>query len=124
MKKIMLTLAIAITISITSAFAGEKNVTPEILKAFKSEFVTAQNVEWTISENYYRADFTLNEQKVFAYYNTDGEFLGLTRYISSTQLPITLQASIKKNYAAYWITNLFEVANDQGTSYYMTLEDA
>ena len=119
----MLTLAIAITMTITSAFAGEESVTPQILNAFKSEFVTAREVEWTISENYYRADFTLNDQKVFAYYNTDGQFLGLTRFISTTQLPITLQTSLKKNYDSYWITDLFEVANEEGTAYYITLEN-
>ena len=49
--------------------------------------------------------------------------LALTRNISSLQLPITLQASLKKNYENFWISDLFEVANEQGTTYYVTLED-
>jgi hypothetical protein len=40
------------------------------------------------------------------------------------QLPISLQTSLKKQCGDLWISDLFEVANDQGTSYYVTLENA
>ena len=50
--------------------------------------------------------------------------MGLTSNSSSLQLPITLQASLKNNYEGYWITDLFEMANEEGTSYYVTLESA
>jgi hypothetical protein len=39
-------------------------------------------------------------------------------------LPIALQAELKSNYDAYWISDVFEVANETGTSYYITLETA
>jgi hypothetical protein len=47
MKKMIMTLAIAI--STLSAFAGEENVTPKVLDAFKTKFKTAKEVEWTAS---------------------------------------------------------------------------
>ncbi|MFL5773633.1 MAG: hypothetical protein ACJ75F_10770, partial [Flavisolibacter sp.] len=31
---------------------------------------------------------------------------------------------LKKTSDKYWISDLFEMANDEGTSYYITLEDA
>jgi hypothetical protein len=40
------------------------------------------------------------------------------------QLPIALQADLKSNYNCYWISNVLEVANEEGTSYYITLETA
>ena len=50
--------------------------------------------------------------------------IALTRNLSSLELPIALQASLKKNYDCYWISDLIEVAREQGTSYYITLENA
>jgi hypothetical protein len=35
-----------------------------------------------------------------------------------------LTAELKKNYEGYWITDLFEIATDSQTSYYVTLENA
>ena len=49
--------------------------------------------------------------------------MGLTRNISTAQLPVSLQANLKKNYGGYWISDLFEVAKNNGTSYYVTLEN-
>lgn len=122
MKKMIITLAIAV--STLGAFAGEENVSPKVLDAFKNEFNTAKEVEWTAGSNYYKAAFTYNDKHVFAYYNMDGELLGLTRYISPVDLPLNLQNSPKKSYTDYWISDLFEVAKNDGTGYYITLENA
>jgi hypothetical protein len=122
MKKMMLTLAIAV--STFCAFAGEVNVNEKVLAAFKTEFKSAKDVKWTQGSNYYEAVFLYNEKYLFAYYNTEGELLGLTRYISPLDLPITLQKTINEKYQDYWISDLFEVAKNDGTSYYITLENA
>lgn len=127
MKKIIIMLAI--TISAVSAFAGKPtagdlNVNQKILDAFKTEFSTATNVEWTAGENYYMATFTYNDKYVFAYFNEEAELLGVTRHISSGNLPINLQTSLKKNYDNYWISDLMEVAKYNNTYYYITLENA
>jgi hypothetical protein len=121
MKKMIMTLAIAL--STLAAFAGEENVSPKVLDAFKSEFNTAKEVEWSAGADYYKAAFTYNDKQVFAFYSLDGELLGLTRYISPVDLPLNLQTSLKKQYSNYWVSDLFEVAKNGGTSYYMTLEN-
>jgi hypothetical protein len=99
-------------------------VATKVLNAFKTEFNTAKEVEWTVGSNYYKAAFVYNEKHVFAYYNEEGELLGLTRYLSSDDLPLNLQNNLKKSYSKYWISDLFEVAKSDGTVYYITLEDA
>lgn len=122
MKKMILSLAIAFTT--LSAFAGEENVNQKVLNAFRNEFTNASQVEWTVSDDYYKASFIYNDNYVFAYYNTDGELLGMTRYISTTDLPIHLQMNLKKKYNSYWVSDLFEVAKNDVTSYYITVENA
>lgn len=122
MKKMLLTLAIAI--STLSAFAGEEKVKPEVLNAFKNEFNTAKEVEWTVGSNYYMATFNYNDKYVFAYYSLEGVLLGLSHYISPADLPMALQNSLKKDYCDYWVSDLFEVAKNGKTEYYITLENA
>ena len=122
MKRIVLTLAIVV--STLGAFAWAEEVSPKVLNAFNNEFKTAKEVEWTTGTGYYRATFTYNEKHVFAYYNLNGELMGLTRYISPSDLPMLLQAELKSKYNEYWISDLFEVANNEGTAWFVTLEDA
>jgi hypothetical protein len=124
MKKMMIALVIIFTVMRATAFANEIGVKQEVLNAFKSEYSSAQEVNWTVGVNYYKATFVMNDQKLFAFYSIDGEFLALTRYVSSLQLPENIQNSLKKQFREKWITDLFEVVNSEGTMYYATLENA
>jgi hypothetical protein len=124
MKKIMMILALVLTVSTGFAFTGEEAVNKQALEAFKSEFVGATDVNWTAGSNYYKAAFTLNDQKLFAFYNSQGEFIAVTRYISSFQLPLNLQTDMKKSYSNFWVSDLFEMATNDDTSYYLTMENA
>ena len=123
MKKMILTLAIAF-IAFTSFASDNNTVSQKVLDAFKTEFSSAKEVQWTTESDYYRATFNYNGRYVFAYYSADGEFLGLTRYLSVNELPVLLQNNLKKNYDGYWISDLFEASKNEGTSYYITLENA
>lgn len=117
-------MTLAMAISSMVAFASEEKVNPEVLKSFKTEFNTAQDVQWTVAESYYQAAFNYNGEHLFAFYNATGELTALTRYISLTDLSLTLQNQLRKNYKDYWISDLFEVAKNGDTSYYITLENA
>ncbi len=117
-------LTLAIVVSTVCAFAGDSNVNQQVLDAFKTEFSTAKEVEWSVAANYYKATFNYNGKYVFAYYNEIGELLGLTRYISPSDLPLSLQNNLKKNYENFWVSDLFEASKNESTNYYITLENA
>ncbi len=117
-------LTLAIAVSTFSAFASDENVNQKVLNAFKKEFNTAREVEWATGSNYYKATFVYNEKHVFAYYNENGELLGLTRYLSPVDLPMNLQKNLKNDFKEYWISDLFEIAKNDGTAYFLTLENA
>ena len=123
MKRLLLTLTIAFSFFSLSSFAND-NVTPQALKSFRSSFKNATEVIWSVSNNYFKANFALNGQNVSAYYDTEGKMVALTRNISTLQLPLVLQTEIREKYDSYWVSDLFEVANDQGTTYYLTVENA
>jgi hypothetical protein len=122
MKKMILVLAIIV--SAMSAFASDEKVNEKVLQAFETEFNAVKNVSWTTGENYYKAEFVFNNQRVQAFYSLEGELMGLTRYITLLDLPLSLQANLKKNYSDYWISDVFEVSKSDATGYYITLEDA
>jgi hypothetical protein len=123
MKRLLLTLTIALSFISLSSFANDE-VSPRAVKSFNTSFKNATEVKWTVTDNYFKADFALNGQYVSAYYDTEGAMIAITRNISSLQLPIALQADLKKSYDAYWISDVIEVANETGTAYYITLETA
>jgi hypothetical protein len=123
MKKIIFVMGFLMIMVVSWAYPSEK-VSQKVLASFKTEFTNAQNVEWETGSNYFRAAFTMNEQRIFAYYNVDGDLLSIARYISSIQLPVNLFADLKNDYSKYWISDLFEVSNSEGLHYYVTLETA
>ena len=117
-------MTLAIAISSFAAFAREGNVSTTVLDAFTTEFAEAKDVQWTSGSNFYKADFIMNSQYMAAYYNFNGQLLGVTRNISSLDLPLNLQNNLRKDYGSHWISGLFEVSNDDGTHYYITMENA
>ena len=123
MKKIMITIAMMLAL-LTTAFAGEENVKAEILTAFKEKFSTAQEVSWNAGKMYAEATFLFNGNWMTAHYNDRAELIGVSRNITSSQLPYYLQNNLKKNYSGYWITDLFELSNSTGFSHYVTLKNA
>jgi hypothetical protein len=114
-----------LTVGISSSFANNKfeNVNEQVISSFKKDFATAQDVSWEKSKDISKATFKLNDQVMFAYYAEDGNLLAVIRNIVSGQLPISLLSDLKKNYSSYWISDLFEIAADDATSYYVTIED-
>jgi len=126
MKHRILTLALLLSLSISNIFANtnEEVVNAKAAISFKKEFSQAQEVKWENSKQYVKATFKLNDQVMIAYYSNAGELLGITRNLTTSQLPINLMAEIKKNHKNAWITDLFEITTNDETNYYITLEDA
>ena len=125
MKKYLLFLSLAVLVSVSSVFAGHKEgVSDKAIQSFQKDFARATNVQWESRKEFNRATFELNGEIMFAYYSPEGELLALSRNLVSSQLPIRLSASLKKTYNGYWITDLFEVASNNESSYYITIENA
>ena len=73
----------------------------------------------------HKAHFELNGSYVTAFYEPNGTMVALTRNLTLTQLPVKLQTSLKSAaYQQYWISELFEVSNEEGTQYFLVFENA
>ena len=124
MKKRMLTLALLLTLSISSIFANPaEEVNQKVMNSFKTEFASARDVKWETGKDFVKATFTLHDQVMFAYYSVDGVQIAVSRNIVSGQLPLSLLADLKKHYNGFWISDLFEMSAQTDTSYYITVEN-
>lgn len=124
MKKVILSLAIVLMIGISAFASTNDEVNQRAVSNFHKEFVSARNIVWEQKQDYLKVTFTLNEQVLFAYYNNNGDLQAIVRNLVSSQLPINLLTNLKKEYSGFWISDLFEVASDDQTNYYVTLENA
>ena len=122
----LLLVAITAVLSLTNMKASASDdiqVSAAVLTSFNASFRNVSEVEWKTAGNYYKADFTMNGQYVTAYYDAAANLMAVTRNVTSLQLPVTLQTALKKGYDAYWISDLFELSDDNGTAYYVTVEN-
>lgn len=124
MKKIILAIALVVSFSYASLANNKYEVSAQTLAAFNKDFTGATAVSWEQETNYSKASFSLNGNILFAYYSNTGELIATARNITSSQLPIVLLNAIKSQYGSFWISDLFEMASNNSTSYYITLENA
>jgi hypothetical protein len=122
MKKLFVILAIMGFLS-KPALAGNE-IPSEVLSAFKKDFDSASEVNWSNNTFFFQVEFTFREKRLFAFYSLEGKFMGLYRHISSTELPAHLRNSINESYGNYWITELFQLSRKTGDVYYLTLQNA
>lgn len=124
MKRLLITLTVVLSLITLSSFSNGEKVNDNVLTSFNTSFKNATEVTWSTTAHLYKAKFVYNSQYLTAFYDADGNMIAVTRNISSFQLPICLQTSLKKDYEHFWISDLFEVSREEGTSYYVTLENA
>ena len=124
MKKIIAILGMTLVVSTSFANTEPETVSSQALNTFNSEFVGATEATWTINKDFYQVTFTLDGQQMFAYYNKAGEFLAISQNISSVELPNSLKKGLKKVMGNCWITDLFEITNNDQTTWYVTIESA
>ena len=122
MKKVTTILtAIILLLSIT-AFASEgETVTAKVKLAFEKDFVKAKDVNWKKTGEFYFASFSINEAFVDVAYNEDGELVGTSRKISTTQLPLFLSLILSQKYGQYKMSvEATELSFNGETHYYVT----
>jgi len=122
MKKLFLILILGF-IYTTRSYAQDKTPT-SVLTSFQNSFINAENTAWSIVKDLYRVDFTLEDEKASAFFNSDGNFIASSRQVTSLQLPMFLKSSLKSSFHNYDIINLFEVDNENGVTYYAIIKNS
>jgi hypothetical protein len=125
MKKIMLTLAMAVAIISTgfSRNASYSDPGAVVKQAFTKEFSQITHVTWDLisKEGIYEAAFTFNNELVKAYFSDEGEFLGTIREVTKSQLPILVVKEMDQRFPDAKVAAVYEHSMKDGLNYYITI---
>jgi|SRR5450432_491955 len=125
MKTRILLLSIAMLSFTAFSFAADApNISKNVKSSFNMQFSDAREIQWENKTEFIKASFIQNGMALYAYFNRNGELLALTRFISPDHLPLELLYTLKSQNPDCWISDLFEIHTESGTSYYATLENA
>jgi hypothetical protein len=124
MKKLFVTVAVAVMVGITSFAADNKKVNQRVLAAFEKEFTTATNVSWEVlkNEDIAHASFIYANEVMEAYFTTEGELIAVARYLSQDRLPLLVSKTLQTQYGKYQFQSASEYMGADATSYIVTLD--
>jgi len=124
MKKIILSTAMLLTL-FTAALANRRdNLTDLAAVSFHKDFNRASEIRSEVINNHVRVTFSQDKETKYAYYDFQGNLIGVVQHILTSSLPEDLQADVRKHYSNYWVTELFQVSTDDGIYYYLQLTNA
>jgi len=118
MKKIFITTAIAAMFSISAFADGTKknsstvNVSYSVLNQFNADFAEAKNASWTVNKNFQKVDFILNDAKMTAFYNFQGDFVAVTQDVDAKAIPAKAKKEIAEDYKGYVVNEVIVVQNN------------
>ena len=126
MKTRLTTLLTALMLISIVTFANDGIKPSEKLqKEFSKEFTQAADVNWEKVGDYYKASFIENGKYFVAYFDAYNQMQSISRNISTDMLPLVLQKSLKdKTSEKTWITGCIELFGENGTEYYIMVENA
>jgi len=124
MKKISSFLLAAILFLSASSFAHTGEPSAKIQSEFKLRFTNAENIKWSAVSDLYKADFAQEGLYLSVFLDADGKMVSVSRNIDRSTLPLLLGKKLEDKFKAYWLSELFEVNDSAGVSYYATLQNA
>lgn len=100
-----------------------------VMKQFAVDFEGAQNVTWTVGNDFVKADFTVNNEVMTAFYKPSGDYMGSTHLLDVRSLPAKTIEKINDNYSGYTIGDVIlyttnENADVDPVSYFVDLKNA
>ena len=122
MKQLLFVLALVS--SMLTSYARDGVATPALASALKTSFPLAKEAKWSQAGAYFKAQFTLDGKEQTAFFTERGEWIASIRNISSEELPKELKSSLKEALQHSWITDLIVMTTEEGTSYYVQLQNA
>jgi hypothetical protein len=124
MKTANMSFTALFSLCMTLSFGAiNSNINGKILASFHKEFAKAEDESWKTLNGYEVVTFKMENRYLTAYYQESGELKAVTRNICTDQLPLYLQNSLKSNYKGFWITDLFEIASNSETHYFISVEN-
>ncbi len=124
MKKLFITALVAIALG-TSAFAAPSTISNKVSNHFTNSFSKASNITWTITEDFNKASFIMNNEKIEVFYDGFGDLIGTSKSIQFDKLPKQAIETLTTEYTfpEYHVLECIEFVNaDKEQNYYVSME--
>jgi hypothetical protein len=124
MKKLTIILSALILAISASAFTKDETVSAKVKAAFQKTFTSATDVYWKKVNEFYLANFRINDQSLSAAYDEDGKLISASRSVTLAELPLAVSFCLKNQFEGYTFQNIAtEITLDGETSYYINAEN-
>jgi hypothetical protein len=123
MKKFLIAALIVVSFA-TSAFASN-SASSKALAHLEANYSAAQNVSWTVTDDFEKASFTIGNEKNDVYYNVYGDFIGSSKTMAFDKLPKAALDILTTEYTfpAYQLTDCIEFTDaDNNKSFYVSFD--
>lgn len=123
MKKLIIAALMAVSVSASAFAQNENQIDERAVENFQATFSGASNVEWTSKENFTKASFIQNEQKVEVFYNPEGDYIASTSQIRLDELPSFVKRTFAKKYSDYTVKEAFKFKAEDENDYFISAEN-
>jgi hypothetical protein len=124
MKRIIITLTLALTLAATFSFASDVKVSSTVMQSFKARFADAENVSWSVTNGFYVAEFTSDEKKQYAYFNPAGDLTVVAEPLTVNQLTKKQQSNLRKDYSDYTVVDVYKLTDNDDVKYFVVVENS
>jgi hypothetical protein len=122
MKKILLAGLFAVLLAGSAVAADATGVTSAIMTSFQNNFNNATDVSWTTKSDYSKASFTLNNRRMEAFYNTQGEMIASSENIKLEELPVNAKRTFAKEYGSYEVKEAIHFQSNEEDAYFISAQ--
>ena len=99
MKRLFFILIVASLV----ACGSEEDIPPSVKESFQSKYPTAEDVDWDTEDNFYEADFKINNDNYEALFSTTGGiWIETTQEIDQEELPVSVKQVLESEMYNGW----------------------
>jgi hypothetical protein len=106
MKKLLMSALLLIGLATSSFAEGTGSVSSLILRNFTFDFKDATALQWTAGEDYVKASFTYNNERMEAFYDVNGDVFATAKGLSLDQLPTQAKRKFAQKYEGYTVKRI------------------
>ena len=123
---ILISFGLVLAVNENEQEISEKEVPAAVLKAFKTAYPNANDIEYTKEkedgQTVYEIEFELGERELEALYNGDGKLLEVEEEIGLKEVPAAVLNQLKKEFKFYEIEGVEKVSKDKQIYYELEVE--
>ncbi len=87
MKKFLIASLILVSLLSTAIASDNEKVSRKAIINLEANYAAAENVLWTVTENYLKASFAINNEIIDVFYDGNGDLIGSSKMMDFDKLP-------------------------------------